>query len=32
MTSTGHDTPGTRSTFEVGGKAYAYCSLAKATR
>src|ERR1043165_8944136 len=30
MTSTGHDTLGTRSTFEVGGKTYAYFSLAKA--
>ncbi|HEV2816875.1 MAG TPA: aconitate hydratase AcnA [Allosphingosinicella sp.] len=30
MTSTGHDTLGTRSTFEVGGKSYAYFSLAKA--
>ena len=30
MTATGQDTLGTRSTFEVGGKAYAYYSLAKA--
>ncbi|HMG47834.1 MAG TPA: aconitate hydratase AcnA [Allosphingosinicella sp.] len=30
MTATGHDTLGTRSTFEVGGKSYAYFSLAKA--
>jgi aconitate hydratase len=30
MTSTGQDTLGTRSTFEVGGKSYAYFSLAKA--
>jgi aconitate hydratase len=30
MTSTGHDTLGTRSMFEVGGKSYAYFSLAKA--
>jgi len=30
MTATGHDTLGTRSTFEVGGKSYAYYSLAKA--
>ena len=30
MTSTGHDTLGTRSTFESGGKTYAYFSLAKA--
>src|SRR4051812_4921047 len=30
MTATGHDTLGTRSTFEVDGKTYAYFSLAKA--
>jgi aconitate hydratase len=30
MTATGHDTLGTRSTFEVGGKSFAYFSLAKA--
>ena len=30
MTSTGHDTLGTRSSFEVDGKTYAYYSLAKA--
>jgi len=30
MTSTGHDTLGTRATFEVGGKSYAYYSLGKA--
>ena len=30
MTSTGHDTLGTRSTFDVGGKTYTYYSLAKA--
>jgi aconitate hydratase len=30
MTSTGQDTLGTRSTFKVGGKTYAYYSLAKA--
>src|ERR1043165_927832 len=31
MTSTGHDTLGTRSSFDVGGKSYSYYSLAKAT-
>jgi len=30
MTATGHDTLGTRSTFKVDGKTYAYFSLAKA--
>jgi aconitate hydratase len=30
MTATGHDTLGTRSSFEVGGKSYTYFSLAKA--
>ena len=30
MTSTGHDTLGTRSMFEVGDRTYAYYSLAKA--
>jgi aconitate hydratase len=30
MTSTGHDTLGTRSSFDVGGKSYTYFSLAKA--
>src|ERR1044072_9649774 len=30
MTSTGHDTLGTRSSFDVGGKSYTYYSLAKA--
>jgi aconitate hydratase len=30
MTSTGQDTLGTRSTFDVGGKSYTYFSLAKA--
>src|SRR5688500_4786046 len=30
MTAVGQDSLGTRSTFEVGGKAYAYYSLAKA--
>ncbi len=30
MTSTGHDTLGTRSTFDVGGRSYTYYSLAKA--
>jgi aconitate hydratase len=30
MTSTGQDTLGTRSTLDVGGKSYAYYSLAKA--
>jgi aconitate hydratase len=30
MTSTGHDTLGTRSTFTVNGRAYTYFSLAKA--
>ncbi|HEY5711827.1 MAG TPA: aconitate hydratase AcnA [Allosphingosinicella sp.] len=30
MTSTGNDTLGTRSSFEVGGKSYSYYSLAKA--
>src|SRR3954464_3151317 len=30
MTSTGHDTLGTRSSFDVGGRSYAYYSLAKA--
>ena len=30
MTSTGQDTLGTRSSFEVGGKSYTYYSLAKA--
>jgi aconitate hydratase A / 2-methylisocitrate dehydratase len=30
MTSTGQDTLGVRSTFEVGGKSYTYFSLAKA--
>ncbi len=30
MTSTGHDTLGTRSSFDVGGKSYSYYSLAKA--
>ena len=30
MTSTGQDTLGTRSAFEVGGKSYSYYSLAKA--
>jgi aconitate hydratase len=30
MTSTGQDTLGTRSSFEVGGKSYSYYSLAKA--
>jgi len=30
MTSTGQDTLGTRSTFDVGGKTYTYFSLAKA--
>jgi aconitate hydratase len=30
MTSTGQDTLGTRSSFEVGGKSYTYFSLAKA--
>ena len=30
MTSVGQDSLGTRSTFEVGGRAYAYYSLAKA--
>src|ERR1700712_3448791 len=30
MTSTGHDTLGTRSTFDVGGRSYFYYSLAKA--
>jgi len=30
MTSTGHDSLGTRSTFDVGGKSYTYFSLAKA--
>ncbi|WOF42698.1 aconitate hydratase AcnA [Sphingopyxis indica] len=30
MTSTGHDTLGTRSTLDVGGKKYAYYSLDKA--
>src|SRR3954466_78345 len=30
MTSTGHDTLGTRSTFDVGGRSYSYYSLAKA--
>ena len=30
MTATGQDTLGTRSTFDVGGKTYAYYSLAKA--
>ena len=30
MTSTGHDTLGTRSTFDVGGKSYTYYSLARA--
>jgi len=30
MTSTGHDTLGTRSTFDVGGRSYDYYSLAKA--
>jgi aconitate hydratase len=31
MTSTGQDTLGTRSTFDVGGKTYTYFSLAKAS-
>jgi aconitate hydratase len=30
MTSTGHDTLGTRSSFDVGGRTYNYYSLAKA--
>src|SRR5436190_2956039 len=30
MTATGHDTLGTRSSFDVGGKSYTYFSLAKA--
>ncbi|HYD14084.1 MAG TPA: aconitate hydratase AcnA [Allosphingosinicella sp.] len=30
MTSTGHDTLGTRSSFDVGGRSYTYYSLAKA--
>jgi aconitate hydratase len=30
MTSTGHDTLGTRSSFDVGGRTYIYYSLAKA--
>src|SRR3546814_15386877 len=30
MTTTGHDTLGTRSTLDVGGKKYAYYSLDKA--
>ena len=30
MTTTGHDTLGTRSTLSVGGKSYAYYSLEKA--
>src|SRR3982750_738680 len=30
MTSTGHDTLGTRSTFDAGGRTFAYYSLAKA--
>ena len=30
MTSTGHDTLGTRSTFDVNGRTYTYYSLAKA--
>src|SRR3954454_14414833 len=30
MTSTGHDTLGTRSSFDVGGRTYSYYSLAKA--
>jgi aconitate hydratase len=30
MTSTGHDTLGTRSSFDVGGRTYTYYSLAKA--
>ena len=30
MTTTGHDTLGTRSTLDVGGKSYAYYSLDKA--
>ena len=30
MTSTGHDTLGTRATFDVGGKSYTYYSLARA--
>ncbi len=30
MTSTGHDTLGTRSSFDVGGKSYTYYSLARA--
>jgi aconitate hydratase len=30
MTATGHDTLGTRSTFDVNGKTYVYYSLAKA--
>jgi len=32
MTSTGQDTLGTRSSFEVGGKSYSYYSLAKAAQ
>src|SRR3954462_15778971 len=30
MTSTGHDTLGTRSSFDVGGRSYSYYSLARA--
>jgi aconitate hydratase len=32
MTSTGHDTLGTRDTLTVGGKSYAYYSIAKASK